>query len=158
MSPSDEEWVDALQHVLTGLVRDVQQTQLFERMREVSGIEISQHLLLVFARIGEMSPVRIAELAKTMEVDRSTISRQVAELESGGFVHKEVDQWDRRSVVVSVTSSGEVALDKIWGSWRETLDEATAHWSATDRRRFLVLARNLHQGIENFIWQGAPRR
>jgi DNA-binding MarR family transcriptional regulator len=157
MTSDEDAWVESLVQALNQLVRDVRQSQLFTRMGELADIGLSEHLFLVFARLGEMSPVRIADLAAAMEVDRSTISRQIAELTEAGYASKEVDRWDRRSVTVSITPDGEAALAKLWGSWSDTLADATKSWSVTDRRRFLVLMRRLTNAVEDFM-SASPTR
>lgn len=51
-------------------------------------------------------PSSATSLAESLAMDRSSISRLVAQLKKAGYVHSEPDPHDRRGVVLSVTDLG----------------------------------------------------
>lgn len=51
-------------------------------------------------------PSSATSLAESLAMDRSSVSRLVAQLKKAGYVHSEPDPHDRRGVVLSVTDLG----------------------------------------------------
>ncbi|GIO59670.1 MarR family winged helix-turn-helix transcriptional regulator [Paenibacillus cineris] len=51
-------------------------------------------------------PSSATSLAESLAMDRSSVSRLVAQLKNAGYVHSEPDPHDRRGVVLSVTDLG----------------------------------------------------
>lgn len=51
-------------------------------------------------------PSSATSLAESLAMDRSSVSRLVAQLKKAGYVHSEPDPLDRRGVVLSVTDLG----------------------------------------------------
>ncbi|MEK5643426.1 MarR family transcriptional regulator [Paenibacillus rhizosphaerae] len=51
-------------------------------------------------------PSSATSLADSLAMDRSSVSRLVAQLKKAGYVHSEPDPHDRRGVVLSVTDLG----------------------------------------------------
>ncbi|WP_145132892.1 MarR family winged helix-turn-helix transcriptional regulator [Paenibacillus sp. Y412MC10] len=51
-------------------------------------------------------PSSATSLAGSLAMDRSSVSRLVAQLKKAGYVHSEPDPHDRRGVVLSVTDLG----------------------------------------------------
>ena len=68
------------------------------------GINESQCFLVV--EIGRKPGISVKELAETVGLDKSGISRGVEELVRKGFVNRETSKEDRRSVELSLTDSG----------------------------------------------------
>lgn len=51
-------------------------------------------------------PASATSLAESMAMDRSSVSRLVAQLKKAGYVHSEPDPHDRRGVVLSLSDLG----------------------------------------------------
>ncbi|MXY32743.1 MAG: MarR family transcriptional regulator [Boseongicola sp. SB0664_bin_43] len=102
-------------------------------------------LLFVLNRGGSQPSIRIAEAAL---MDRGTVSRSVARLESRGLVYRLSDATDRRVAVVNLTEAGAVVADQVaafmLGRELEMIGELTEEeWQAwlsiTDKfHRFLA--------------------
>jgi len=71
------------------------------------GITLAQCHALV--EIGRAKSVSLQELAKTLDLENSTVSRTVNSLVNSGFVQRDIDPADRRYVAISLSESG-VAL------------------------------------------------
>ncbi len=63
--------------------------------------------------IGRQPGICIKDLARTLKLDKSGISRAIEELVQKGFVLREPSKKDRRSVVLSLTKDGEARFNKI---------------------------------------------
>ena len=75
------------------------------------GINESQCFLVV--EIGRKPGISVKELAETVGLDKSGISRGVEELVRKGFVNRETSKEDRRSVELTLTDSGNARFEKI---------------------------------------------
>ena len=147
-SAGDDQF-DELNAALTATARQVRRQSLFALLGTMAKVPIRPHLLLLFAKIAELEPVRVIELAGALEVDRSTISRQVGELVDGGLVVRLPDPSDGRSHFVALSRKGTAAQASILGAWRSVLSGATAQWTAEERRTLSRLLDRLAVAIED---------
>ena len=94
------------------------------------GVSINRtgHWLLV--RVSEQAPVRLSDIAESVELDLSTISRQVRDLVAAGLLLKEPDPADGRASLLSLTVQGAAVLEAVSESRRQVLDEADAQRAA----------------------------
>jgi DNA-binding MarR family transcriptional regulator len=138
------------------LTRALSQPRQAARIGRRSGIALQPHLYVVFTRIGEYQPVRGRDLAEYMELDRSTISRTVADLVAAGLVDRGTDPHDARNMVLSLTPAGQNALGRLWSAWREELATAMSDWTETERNTFATLLGRLAVAMERQAWDGQP--
>ncbi|OAJ54977.1 MarR family transcriptional regulator [Paraburkholderia ginsengiterrae] len=92
-------------------------SKLYERHLSEAGITSTQFSIL--RTLGRRSSLTMAELAKAMVMDRTTLVRALQPLFRRGFVAVPAQGQGNRRLHVELTSSG---LTK--------LDEAAAHWAA----------------------------
>jgi DNA-binding MarR family transcriptional regulator len=129
---------------IEGLVRAVYELSALKR--DISRLADFDHQvgLVPLAAVRRCAPARVKDLAEALHIDLSVASRQVAALESAGYVRREPDPDDRRSHRVSTTEAGEEALrrahERIVGffaaalaGWRD--DEIAALTAALGRLR-----------------------
>jgi DNA-binding MarR family transcriptional regulator len=152
-APAGDDQFDELNAALTATARQVRRQSLFALLGTMAKVPIRPHLLLLFAKIAELEPVRVIELAVALEVDRSTISRQVGELVAGGLVVRLPDPSDGRSHFVVLSRKGTAAQASILGAWRSVLSGATAQWTADERRTLSTLLDRLAVAIERITTQ-----
>jgi DNA-binding MarR family transcriptional regulator len=88
--------------------------------------------LVPLAAVHHKAPARVKDLAEHMHVDLSVASRQVAALESAGYVRREPDPDDRRSQRVSTTAEGDAALRQAHERIVGVFTAALAEWSAEE--------------------------
>jgi len=65
--------------------------------------------------IGQASPLSLSDLSQRLGIDKSTASRVVDTLVVGGMVERVPQPEDRRSVVLSLTTTGKENLSRIEG-------------------------------------------
>lgn len=153
---ADSEWLKEMTAAITVLTRSLRQPRQSARIGERSGLRLEPHLYLIFTRIGEYQPVRSSDLARYMEVDRSTISRSVNELVAAGYVVRSPDPRDARTNILRLSPAGERALERLWQAWHEELGAATQSWRAGERAIFVELLSRLASAIELQVWDGSP--
>ncbi|MGN1341013.1 MAG: MarR family winged helix-turn-helix transcriptional regulator [Oscillospiraceae bacterium] len=57
-------------------------------------------------------PVTVAEIAQNMCISVPAVSRTLRSLQEKGFIRREVDENDRRSIRVTMTAPGEATLEE----------------------------------------------
>ncbi len=102
-------------------------TQFYDEMLAASGLPISQFGLL--ATLAETGPITINGLAQIMDIDRTTLTRNLGVLSKQGLVQSREGE-DRRMRVVVLTQEGEEALRRAWPLWQEAqacIEQALGH-------------------------------
>ena len=99
---------------LFDLVRVANAPQPDAMLIQEAGITLDRALLPLLARIGKFGRVGVVELAEMVGRDYTTVSRQVAKLESLGLIERRPGAVDKRVREATVTPEGaamNVALD-----------------------------------------------
>ena len=109
------------------------------------GVTINRtgHWLLV--HVSESAPVRLSEIADSVELDLSTLSRQVRYLVDAGLLAKVPDPADGRAALLSLTDRGAAVLASVSEARRRVLAEAIADW--TDEERNALASGLLRLGV-----------
>lgn len=97
-------------------------TTIYDDALAGAGLKVSQFNLLVTATNRE--DTRPAELAKFVEMDESTLSRNVERMCARGWLRLEPDE-DRRSHLIKVTEKGMALLRRSYPAWQRAQEEVT---------------------------------
>jgi DNA-binding MarR family transcriptional regulator len=96
-------------------------------------VEPSQaSLLYVLTTHGAM---RLGDLAETLRLDASTVSRHVHQLGERGLIDREPDPEDGRARIIAISPAGRAALTHTFDQRRAFITEAMSDWSCADRDR-----------------------
>ena len=76
--------------------------------------------------------MRLTDLAGCMNLDTSTVSRHISQLERTGLIRRGPDPDDRRAQLVELTAQGSQLLDDGFGRRRAILSRTLEHWESTD--------------------------
>lgn len=98
-------------------------TRLYDAVLRSHGLRSSQFGLLI-AVVG-YGPVRPADLAPVLELDKSTLSRDVTRLVENGWVTTEPHD-DGRSHWLVATEAGKELLTRVSAAWEEAQKRAAA--------------------------------
>jgi DNA-binding MarR family transcriptional regulator len=85
------------------------------RLRQQAGTDLSAALTAALSTVERHGPLTPSELADLERVKRPTATRIVARLAEQGLVARASDPHDRRSSLVSITSSGRSLLRRLRG-------------------------------------------
>jgi len=112
------------------------------------GVSINRtgHWLLVM--VSESAPVRLSEIADSVELDLSTISRQVRDLVVAGLLAKVPDPADGRAALLSLTDRGAAVLESVSEARREVLAEAITDWTDDERTALADGLQRLGAGLQ----------
>jgi DNA-binding MarR family transcriptional regulator len=83
-------------------------TQLYDQALAASGIKVTQYSLL--CAIEREQPVAISALAEEVELDRTTLARNLTPLERDGLIELRTVATDKRVTEVVLTRQGRVAI------------------------------------------------
>ena len=106
-------------------------TRLYDEALRPVRLRATQFALLV--ALGDEGAMSIAALAKLMAMDRSTLTRNLRPLETGGLVARGDEGW-RRSKSVEITAKGRGQLRQGLPFWESAQSEVLrrlgpANWS-----------------------------
>src|SRR5437764_4897335 len=135
--------LEELSDLLTSIGRQTHSQRLYADMATRAGVNIRPYLLTTLARLRELQPVRVSDVADDMDSDRSTVSRHLTELTALGCVERRADPDDGRAVVLSLTPLGEEVIARTFAAWLGALGDMTGDWSDRDLVRLVSLLRRL---------------
>lgn len=117
-------------------------TAVYNRALAPSGMRVTQYSLLVSLR--RSGPTSMSRLAESMDMDRTTLTRNLRPLLAAGWLRMQSDPDDARVRRVVLTAKGEAHLAEARGCWRRAQDEVASIIDAQDLGR-------LHQLIDHYI-------
>lgn len=108
---------------------------------EAAGVDLDRALFPLLARIDRLGPLGIVELAELAGRDYSTVSRQVAKLESLGLVTRCPSPEDGRVRAAVVTDEGHTMTRALDTARQKIIEGLLADWDKDDVRDLSRLLR-----------------
>lgn len=135
------ERIRTLHGALIDIVGVMNRPQRDEMMVREAGISLDRALFPLLVGIERRGPVGIVDLADRVGRDYTTVSRQVARLESLGLVDRQAGATDRRVRQAIVTPKGKAMTDAVDAA-RERIGRAIfATWDERDIDELVRLMR-----------------
>ncbi len=131
--------VELIERALGTLFRLSRNFRFQEAVHQRSGFTADRASYGVLARVGELQPVRLSDLAHVLGVDVSTTSRQVAALEQRGLLSRSADPDDGRAVRLDLTPAGQQYLHRLSQAWHEIVAEALIDWHPREIAKFATM-------------------
>jgi|GEM_PF-475903 len=125
--------VQALEYELAFLVRRLEAA----RRRYDYGLERAHYLLLLL--LDEQDRSSVGALAGKINLDASTVTRQIAAMQRAGLVDKQQNPDDRRGGVITITDKGREAIVRTRQRRMERVEQVFRHWAEADRLEFARL-------------------
>ena len=145
------EQIRALHEALIDIVSIMNRPQRDEMMVREAGISLDRALFPLLVVIERRGPIGVVDLADRVGRDYTTVSRQVAKLESLGLVERQAAAADRRVSQATVTAKAKamtVAVDKA----RERLGCAIfATWDERDVEELVRLMRKFADAVSGNV-------
>ncbi len=117
-----------------------------------AGIDLDRALFPLLVRIERLGPIGIVELAELVGRDHSTVSRQIAKLDSLGLVSRCPSPQDGRVKAVVVTEQGRVMTDALDSARQKIIEKMLSDWKKEDVRELARLLR--HFADDALAWVG----
>ncbi|MBV6748860.1 MarR family winged helix-turn-helix transcriptional regulator [Pseudomonas chlororaphis] len=119
-----------------------------EAMVREAGISLEGALFPLLVLVERLGPIGVVELADRVGRDYTTVSRQVAKLESLALVDRQANANDRRVREAVITEKGKVMTDRI-DEARERLGQAIfAKWEDQDVADLVRLMRRFADDLK----------
>ena len=109
----------------------------------LAGVDLDRALFPLLVRIERRGPLGIVELAELAGRDYTTVSRQVAKLESLGLVARQVNAQDARIKEAVATAQGRAMARALDGAREKVFASVLADWDKEDVADLARLMRKL---------------
>jgi len=126
---SAESVVSRIERAVAVLVRRAESI----RQAQPEPEQLLRSAYLLLAELERRGPMGVAALANSMELDVSTVSRQVIPLDQQGLVHRLSNPNDGRMSVIEITPEGVTQLTRTRDRRHAVYADILQDWSADDR-------------------------
>lgn len=147
--------VDELTDVLGRLVRQAALPRFLEHVAARAGTSLEQSAYVLLVLLAEQ-PWPVKGLADAVNLDVSTVSRQVQALEDARLAHREPHPTDRRSSLVVIDDDGRAALDAHRRARRAIFAELLSDVPSDALYEVTKVLDHLANGIESFGTRPLP--
>ena len=142
------EQIRALHGSLIDIVSVMNRPQRDERMVQEAGISLDRALFPLLVGIERRGPIGVVELADCVGRDYTTVSRQVAKLESLGLVERRGSTTDQRVREAIVTQKGKAMTDRVDAARDRIGRSIFATWDAHDIEELVRLMRKFADAVK----------
>jgi DNA-binding MarR family transcriptional regulator len=149
--------VELIEEALTRIVRRAKQGRGHDQLMAAAGLSIERAAFAV-AKLCEDGPVRLSDIAAKLDVNVSTISRHVQQLERDGLLRRSDDPRDRRAAMLHLTEEGRSALRRAWAARRARLAAIFDRWDPPERHSFAALLTRFARELEDPTEPGGRER
>lgn len=137
-----------LHGALMDIVSVMNRPQRDEQMVREAGIALDRALFPLLVGIERVGPIGIVELADRAGRDYTTVSRQVAKLDSLGLVERRASDADARVRLASITPKGKAMTDALDAARDKMARAVFASWDKEDFDNLVRLMRRLADAID----------
>jgi DNA-binding MarR family transcriptional regulator len=138
---------------LIDIVSVINRPQRDEMMVREAGISLDRALFPLLVFIERRGPIGVVELAERVGRDYTTVSRQVAKLDTLGLVERRAAAADRRVSEATVTVKGKAMTDAV-DEARERLGRTIfATWDERDVDELVRLVRKFADAVSGDVPQ-----
>lgn len=134
------------------IVSVMNRPQRDEDMVRAAGIPLDRALFPLLVGIERFGPIGVVDMADRVGRDYTTVSRQVAKLESLGLIERHGSDADRRIREAIVTPKGKAMTDLVDGARERMARAIFASWARQDINDLVRLIRKFADEIS----AGAP--
>jgi DNA-binding MarR family transcriptional regulator len=118
-------------------------TAVYDRSLAPHGIRITQFTIL--ANLELRGDMPLGELAKFLELDRTTLTRNLEPLEERKWVQSRAAAKDSRSRILAMTEEGRAVVFSAFPAWRKAQDRVAAAIRGADLALLNQLAEIPHR-------------
>ncbi len=102
---------------------------------------------MLLGQLVEQGPMRLSDLASAVQLDPSTVSRQVRALCEGGFTVAIADPDDKRARQLEISPKGRAEVQAVAHELAEVLGRAVSTWPQRDVATLTALLSRLGEEL-----------
>ena len=106
---------------------------------------------VILRRLQADGPLNVSALADALNLDGSTVTRQLTTLENDGLIERRRDPSDGRGTVVEATSKGLTQVDAVSEARRELYRQCLADYSEADREELATTLERFNGALDRFM-------
>ncbi|KAA3514892.1 winged helix-turn-helix transcriptional regulator [Agrobacterium vitis] len=144
----NDERLRTLHMSLLDIVAVMNRPQRDEILIKAAGIPLDRALFPLLVNIERFGPIGVVELADRNGRDYTTVSRQVAKLESLGLVERRASTADRRIREAVITAKGKTMTDLVDTAREKIGHTIFANWEDRDIEDLVRLTRKFADAVK----------
>ena len=145
---------DPLERIERELAVIVRRAQRVGRHGDGLTLPLDRATYWMLGRLHGEGPMRLSDLAGCVQLDTSTVSRQVAAAVQAGLIQREADQVDGRAHRLRITSRGEELLMAAKAARRQVFRQVLDEWPPEDQQWFASLLERFNAGLAQRFDEG----
>ncbi|KAB1942644.1 MarR family transcriptional regulator [Micromonospora sp. ALFpr18c] len=102
---------------------------------------------VILRHLADAGPQNVSALAARLNLDGSTVTRQVSALQRDGLIVRAPDPTDGRGTVISPTPAGLQRMAAVQAARTRLYGDMLADWSTEDRASLATLLGRLNQAL-----------
>ncbi|MEV8507869.1 MarR family transcriptional regulator [Actinoplanes sp. NPDC051475] len=112
---------------------------------------------VILRLLQESGPQNVSAVANRLNLDGSTVTRQVSAMHRDGLVHRSPDPEDGRGTVIAATERGLTQVDAVSRARRELYDTMLKDWTSQERKELAAVLERLTRDMDTHIKGRGPR-
>lgn len=130
-----------LHGAMMDMVAVINSPQRDSALLDAAGVTLDRALFPLLVTVERRGPIGVVDMAERVGRDYTTVSRQVAKLESLGLIARQAGKSDRRVREATITAKGRKMADAIDMARLRMADIVFADWSKADLETLVRLMR-----------------
>jgi len=106
---------------------------------------------VILRHLQQDGPQNVSAIADRLNLDGSTVTRQVTALQQDGLIERKADPRDGRGTVIEPTALGLKQVDTVRAARRELYEKVLADWSGEDRAELATMLERLTQALDTYV-------
>ncbi|MFG2051174.1 MarR family winged helix-turn-helix transcriptional regulator [Micromonospora sp. NPDC048935] len=147
MSDDDESTLGRIETEVALLMRFGEATRRATGTAEHRVLDRAAYVIL--RHLADAGPQNVSALAARLNLDGSTVTRQVSALQRDGLITRTPDPSDGRGTVISPTPAGLQRMAAVQAARTRLYGDMLADWSTEDRSALAALLGRLNQALIN---------
>jgi DNA-binding MarR family transcriptional regulator len=139
--------IRSLHGALIDIVSVFNRPQIDEKMVQEAGIALDRALFPLLVGIERRGPIGVVDLAERVGRDYTTVSRQVAKLESLGLATRQESAQDRRVSNAVITPKGKAMTDLVDAARERSGRAIFESWDKTEIDELVRLTRKFADAL-----------
>ncbi|GAA2464840.1 MarR family winged helix-turn-helix transcriptional regulator [Winogradskya humida] len=112
---------------------------------------------VILRLLKESGPQNISAVAHRLNLDGSTVTRQVGAMHRDALVERSADPDDGRGTVIAATAEGLAQVEAVSKARRELYDVVLKDWTGQERRDLATVLERFTRDMDSYIKGRGPQ-